>query len=303
MAAVLTPPARRAATADDVTVLIPVRNRAERLRRALASVAAQTLTPAGVLVVDDASDDADVGRVARAAGARVLRLEHQHGAARARNAGLLEVATPWVAFLDSDDEWLPGHLEALVAHADGRVLVGAPAWRLPAGRIVGHAGRRPLVLTPARLLVPSNPVTTSAVMVRRDAALAAGGFSSRTHAEDLELWVNLLEHGGGVVLPGPTALYHEHEGQASADRSTMRAHTREVLVGFRDRPWWTRGLLSGFELVLAWDDLRAALRARRPGAALGAAGGVVRRVGQWPTLAGLLADRWRSRRPGAEVGR
>ena len=278
---------------SDVTVLIPVRNRAAVLRRALASVGTQTVAPAEILVVDDASDDGAPAEAARSGGARVLRLPERRGAAGARNAGLDEVSTPWVAFLDSDDEWLPDHLASLLAEREGLVLLAAPGWRLPAGRVVGHAGGHRLELTPQRLLVPSNPVTTSGAMARRDAVLAAGGFSGRTHAEDLELWVSLLDQGRGAVLARPTVVYHEHAEQASSAQAAMREHARAVLHSFADRPWWSPRLVGDFEAVLAWDDLRSALRTR--GGVPGAALAVLRSLPRWRVLADLLVDRYRSR--------
>jgi glycosyltransferase involved in cell wall biosynthesis len=76
-----------------ITVVIPsIPSRAKMLDRALASVKAQTLRPERVVVEFD--DD---------------RL----GAAATRQRGLEKVTTPWVAFLDDDDEFLPGHLYAL----------------------------------------------------------------------------------------------------------------------------------------------------------------------------------------------
>ena len=282
--------------ADDVTVLIPVRDRTEVLRRALAGVAAQTVTPAAVLVVDDASQDPAVGAVARAGGAEVLRLDVGRGAAGARNAGLAHATTTWVALLDSDDEWVPEHLATLLAHREGRSLVAAPGWRLPGGRVIGHAGARPLELTPARLLLPANPVCTSGVLLRRDHALAAGGFSARTHAEDLELWVEILEHGPGVVLPRPTVLYHEHAGQASAAGAAMREHTAAVLASFAGRPWWRASMVADLRAVTRWDDLRTGLRARDARAVAVAVRGLITSP-RGVVIARLLLHRWRSRHP------
>ena len=281
--------------AEDVTVLIPVRDRTEVLRRALAGVAAQTVTPAAVLVVDDASHDPAVAEVARAGGAEVLRLDVGRGAAGARNAGLAHASTTWVALLDSDDEWLPEHLQTLLAHRRGRSLVAAPGWRLPGGRVIGHAGARPLELTQARLLLPANPVCTSGVMLRRDHALAAGGFSARTHAEDLELWVEILEHGSGVVLPRPTVIYHEHAGQASAAGAAMREHTAAVLASFAGRPWWRSSMVADLAAVTRWDDLRAGIRAHDARASAVALRGLT--PPRYGVLTRLLVHRWRSRHP------
>src|SRR5262245_59433756 len=100
-----------------VSVVIPTRNRAHLLGRALRSALAQTLTDFEVVVVDDASSD-DPGRAVEELGdprIRLLRLSERGGAGRARNAGIQAARGEFVAFLDSDDEYLPAMLERQIA--------------------------------------------------------------------------------------------------------------------------------------------------------------------------------------------
>src|SRR3954464_2889077 len=82
--------------------------------------------PAEVVVVDDCSSDA-TGAAAAAAGARVIRHPVNRGEGGARNTAVREAREPWVALLDSDDEWLPGHLAALWPHREDHVVLGATA--------------------------------------------------------------------------------------------------------------------------------------------------------------------------------
>ena len=93
-----------------VTVVIPAWNRARELPAALASVARQTAQPAEVVVVDDGSTDR-TAEVAAAHGARVVRHEENRGVSAARNSGIAAASHDWIAFVDSDDEWLPRHLQ------------------------------------------------------------------------------------------------------------------------------------------------------------------------------------------------
>src|ERR1044071_2945662 len=95
-----------------ISVLIPAYNRADRLPRALASVAAQRRPPAQVVVVDDGSVD-ETAAVAERHGVTLVHHERNQGCAIARNSGLAAVTQPWIALLDSDDEWLPHHLASL----------------------------------------------------------------------------------------------------------------------------------------------------------------------------------------------
>lgn len=102
--------------ADNITVVVPVRNRAELVCRTLDSIAGQTMTPARIIVVDNGSDDNTREIVEKWAaehdGLDVMLIdEPKSGASAARNAGLAKVETEYVAFFDSDDVMMPKHLE------------------------------------------------------------------------------------------------------------------------------------------------------------------------------------------------
>lgn len=246
-----------------VSVVIPAYRRPEMVERAIRSALQQRPRPAEVLVVDDASGDQTAAR-ARASGARVIVHERNQGEGPARNTGIAAANKEWIALLDSDDEWLPGHLATLWAHRNGHVLVGAAALTTAPGssvpRISGWAGRRPRVVRrPGDAAVPENKFNATAVMVRRSTVLAAGGFGDGSRAADMDLWLRMLEQGTGVAVPRVTALWHVHPGQASGERGPMRGSHGSVLASYSDRTWCTPSLLRRCEGALAWDDMRAAL--------------------------------------------
>jgi glycosyltransferase involved in cell wall biosynthesis len=252
-----------------VTVVIPAHRCETFVARAVRSALEQQPPPAEVVVVADGAAD-DTAERARAAGARVLELDPARGAAGARNAGMSEAGGAWVALLDCDDEWLPGHLAALWDARGSHVLVSSAALGfgpLPEHhRVHGWAGRRPRLLRgPQDAAVPENPVRTSGVLLRRDVAEAAGGFR-REHepAEDLDLWLRMLEHGTGVVLPAVTTVYRRHSSQASDDARGMWTRHSEVLGAYAGRPWRTASLLRRHEGVVAWDSARSRLAGGAP---------------------------------------
>jgi GT2 family glycosyltransferase len=246
-----------------VTVVIPAYDREDMIRRAVASALAQRpLPPAEVVVVDDGSSDGTAA-AARAAGARVVAHDVNRGESRARNTGIEAATQPWIALLDSDDEWLPGHLDALWRARGDHVVVATSALRCGSDaaydRVHGAPGARPLELrTPAALLFPENPVPGSAGMIRRDVALAAGGYDESVPlCEDLDLLLRCLEHGTGVVVPDVTAIYHMHAGQLSSERSDMRAWHTRVASAYERRPWWSARQFTRWLASAAWDDYRA----------------------------------------------
>ncbi len=101
-----------------VSVVIPVHNREALIDRAVDSVLAQTHGDFELLVVDDASTDGTVARLlARVPDPRLRLLRHEvnRGAAAARNTAIKAARGEFIAFLDSDDEWLPEKLERQLA--------------------------------------------------------------------------------------------------------------------------------------------------------------------------------------------
>jgi glycosyltransferase involved in cell wall biosynthesis len=96
-----------------VSVVIPTYNRADRLEGAILSAVNQDPGPLEVIVVDDASTDGtDAARLeAIDRRVRVIRHPNNRGSAAARNTGIDAARGDWIAFLDHDDQWLPGKLE------------------------------------------------------------------------------------------------------------------------------------------------------------------------------------------------
>jgi glycosyltransferase involved in cell wall biosynthesis len=104
-----------------VSVVIPAWNRADRIEGAILSALEQEPKPLEIIVVDDGSTDGtDAGRlVALDARVRVIRHDANRGAAEARNTGVAAARGDWIAFLDSDDRWLPGKLARQLAQVAG----------------------------------------------------------------------------------------------------------------------------------------------------------------------------------------
>ena len=179
-----------------------------------------------MIVVDDCSDD-DTGEAAARAGARVIRHDVNRGEGAARNTGVAAATQEWVALLDSDDEWLPDLLATLWPLRAEYVLVGGASLSCEEGRqdvgYGGHVGSRPLVLSsPRPLIYPENFVASSGTMVRRGLLRAVGGYTEGMKGgADMDLWIRLLEHGEGLIVPHPVVLYHRHGGQVTGDADMM----------------------------------------------------------------------------------
>lgn len=208
--------------ASDLTVVIPVRDRAAQLDRCLAALA-----PLRVIVVDDASvDPQSVAVVAERHGADLVPLTHNLGPAGARNAGLAKVGTPLVAFVDSDVVVEAQALLDLARHcADPQVALVAP-------RVVGRPQRpRPRWFERYDAAASSLDLGRTGYQVRPGGAVAwlpAACLVGRTellgdgfHAgmrvgEDVDL-VWRLEAAGATVRYDPSVVAHHDV------RSTVRS--------------------------------------------------------------------------------
>ena len=96
-----------------VSIIVPTYNRENVIERALRSILRQTYSAYEVIVVDDGSTDGTESVVTGLQDARIryIALQENQGVAHARNVGIQEAKYDYVAFLDSDDEWLPNKLE------------------------------------------------------------------------------------------------------------------------------------------------------------------------------------------------
>lgn len=293
-----------------VTVIIPAYNRADTVAQAVASALAQhPAPPAEVLVVDDGSAD-DTAGVAERAGARVVRHAVNQRLGAARDAGLSHATQPWIALLDSDDEWLPHHLASLWPHHEEHVLVAGSALRCtPDGgqRHVGPPEPGGRVLNSPADVAVSSIVVVSAVLARRDVVEAAGAFSEfdgpMHGVEDVDLWLRVLERGTGYVTERVSVLYHEHGGQMSGAGNALQLARRAVLESCAGRPWFRPQLLEEWDGIVEWDAARSAQRAGEGRLALGHLAHVARNPHGAGALLRELRVRHRGRRRSWQVTR
>ncbi len=204
-----------------VSVVIPSHNRAAMLRRAIESVLAQTFADFELIVVDDASTD-NTAEVIQESGdprVRVVQNAVREGAARARNKGIEAASGEWVAFLDSDDEWLPRRLELQVERLRGSAGATVGYCLLQEHNHVTHTVRQPLRTLHEgdvfdRLLKGNRPPTTSAFMVKRSALLDIGGFDeSLPSGHDIDLWLRLAQKGNCFSAVNEVlVIWHRHAG-------------------------------------------------------------------------------------------
>ena len=204
-----------------LSVVIPAYNAESTLGRALESVLSQTCLAHEIIVVDDGSTDG-TAKLAESFGESVNFFRKENGgASSARNFGISKCQHEWVAFLDSDDAWLPDHNEhfrnLLLNHPEldwafGRYEIeknGEPVRLSSLGCLV-TAKKLSAIYDPLKLLAMKCSIWTGAVVVRKSCLNEVGGFDERQKtSHDTDLWFRLaLAHRQIGFVSQPVAKYN-----------------------------------------------------------------------------------------------
>lgn len=172
----------------EVAVVIPTYNRAKFLKRAIDSVQAQHFREFEIVVVDDGSED-ETAAIVQSCNCRYLRIAHTGLPAIARNAGARATDSRYIAFLDSDDAWLPHKLSKQMQTMGSAYGVVCSNALTDTGNY--FSARLEHIGNVQKDLLQDNFVITSTAVIRRDVFDRIGGFdeSPTVFFEDYDLWM------------------------------------------------------------------------------------------------------------------
>jgi len=223
-----------------ISVVVPTFNRGHTLPRALDSILCQRLPATEIIVVDDGSQDGTEDLIRRRySQVRYLR-KPNGGVSSARNRGISAADGDWIAFLDSDDAWLPDKLAAQCAalgeHPNSRLCHTQEIW-IRHGRWVNqmnkHAKSGGYIF---RACLPRCVISPSAALLHRSLFDELGIFDEALPAcEDYDLWLRICATEPVVFVPAPQIRkYGGHADQLSRrywgmDRFRIRA--LEKIIG------------------------------------------------------------------------
>ncbi|MFP4032446.1 MAG: glycosyltransferase family 2 protein [Desulfococcaceae bacterium] len=221
-------------TSPLISVVIPAYNRAWTLRNAVDSVLDQAYSPFELLVIDDGSAD-ETPALLREYGDRiqVFRQSNQ-GVGAARNRGIAVARGSLIAFLDSDDRWLPGKLAAQAAffeeHPEALICQTEEIWVRNGVRVNPrrrHQKRSGMIFEPSLALCLVSP---SAVMVRRSLFDEVGRFDETLPAcEDYDLWLRVSRRHPVHLIETPLIVKHGgHEDQLSGMAGLDRYRVQSI---------------------------------------------------------------------------
>jgi glycosyltransferase involved in cell wall biosynthesis len=210
-----------------ISVVIPAKNSADAINRALNSVVNQTLQPKEVIVVDDGSSDDTAKLAARFPGVSVHRVDFSNRA-QARNFGVAQATGEWIAFLDSDDEWSARKLQAQLdfvnrhrldlafhdfslSHQDAPLI---QAWAAQCNGSQWYDGQqREFQVCGLRDIVgPADYLFTTTAVIRRSLWNDIGGMRKEyKRCQDIDTWLRAYESGAHIgFLPEVLAIKHAH---------------------------------------------------------------------------------------------
>jgi glycosyltransferase involved in cell wall biosynthesis len=211
-------------TSVRVSTIIPAYNSARTIREAIDSALAQDFDGQEIIVVDDGSTDSTSAILESYGGRIKVITQPNSGPAVARNAGAQAGTGEYLAFLDSDDLWLPHKLaesvKALSANQFAVLAFSDCIALREDGRqeTLWRSGRAPCL---EEMMKGGWPILPSAVVMRRAAFESCGGFSEEFRypgGEDPLMWWMARERGEFVYLPEPLAIYRTPPLQLLADK-------------------------------------------------------------------------------------
>jgi|GEM_PF-1618765 len=242
----------------EIAVIIATYKRPHLIERALDSVAAQTLRPAEIIVVDDCSGDhtGEVVRawsMARAVPVHFIAMAENSGVGAARNRALEQARSEYAAFLDSDDEYLPDALERLstplldrpeavvsfadasVIHADGRPSFLLMSRALSAEKdcvpVEGTGGKLLRLADPKSTLLLTSMIPTCSAVFRLEAARNVGFMPEDRFGEDWLFWLRMTDQGSFLCRFTTVAQVHRQEDNLTGSTHSTTS-SRMVLRAF-----------------------------------------------------------------------
>jgi glycosyltransferase involved in cell wall biosynthesis len=219
-----------------VSIIIPTYNRSSLLLEAVGSVLQQTFKDFELIVVDDGSTDGTAEALKKDKDRLTVHYQANQGVSAARNQGLRLARGRWIAFLDSDDLWLPKKLETQMGffsrHEEAVISQTEEIWVRNGRRVNPQKKHRKYsgdIFAPSLDLCLVSP---SAVMIKRDVFDAVGFFDESLPAcEDYDLWLRISAQWPVYLINQPLIIKQGgHPDQLSRTIPTLDRYRIQSLV-------------------------------------------------------------------------
>lgn len=262
-----------------VSIIVPTYNRAHVIKRAIDSILRQTYSSYEIIVVDDGSTDETASVISGINDARLrfIALEENKGVAHARNVGIRAAAYDYIAFLDSDDEWLPDKLELQMDKMMNSVNQFGMVYcrmggmlRDGTGRFVcphQDFGKEMLGGDLFRQLLYRNVIGTPSMVVRRECLEQVGGFKETLQClEDWELILRIARQWKIGFVDEILVEVHKMAGGVSTNtawylitRCYMVSLYRQEMIQFGMLDTVKKDILEVAETIALYDEIEELL--------------------------------------------
>ena len=245
---------RRRGNVPAVSVIIPTYNRAEMVKEAIQSVLEQTYTDYEIVVVDDGSTD-NTRDVVNALNRRFNKIRYIYqenkGRSAARNRGIRTALGDYIAFLDSDDRFLPEKLrmqvEVLESNSDAGMVYTNTINVDENGRMLADSDitRRKLsgCIYPELLFIKGTSICTPSVLVRTQVLNEVGVFDETMDiAEDLDLWRRIARQYKVLQIPEPLTILRYRLNERFPIRKYAKARTFYFRKAIAEDPMLKQGI-------------------------------------------------------------
>ena len=249
---------------EQVSVIIPVYNRARPVTRAIDSVLKQTRPPLEIIVVDDGSTD-ETPDVLRQYGSKIKIIRQAHrGVSAARNRGIRSASGQWIALLDSDDEWMPKKLamaeEFHRRHPEYLIFQSEEIWIRKGKRVNPKKKHSKYGGWIFKQSLPLCIVSPSAVIFHRSLPEQVGLFDeSFPVCEDYDLWLRVakkfpigLDERAGIIKYGghEDQLSHQYWGMDYFRVLAMEKHIDDAHLASDLKEALLKEILSKLNILL-----------------------------------------------------
>ena len=204
-----------------ISVIVPTYNRAQQLPRALDSILCQSCSPKEIIVVDDGSTD-ETSALMTSEYPEIVFIQQQNtGVSSARNVGIKRASGDWIAFLDSDDEWLPEKLEiqmkALYENPGKKICHTNEIWIRNGKRVNPKKKHEKFGGWIFQKCLPLCCISPSSVIIHKSIFKEIGLFDySLPVCEDYDLWLRITARNPVLYIEEPFLIkYGGHEDQLS----------------------------------------------------------------------------------------
>ncbi|PQQ42961.1 glycosyltransferase family 2 protein [Photorhabdus luminescens] len=228
-----------------VSIIMPSYNSSNFIGQSIESVLGQTFSKWELLIIDDCSKDDTIKSVTKFKDKRInlISLKENVGAGKARNIGLELAKGKYIAFIDSDDLWMPKKLEHQITYMIENQEIAAVC----TGYIFINEKNKPIrgKIIPDKIITLNSYMKNTCIgfstsMVNR--AITGSFYLSEIRLrQDTHLWISLLTQGFKIEgLPEELVKYRVREHQISGNKLKSAIRTLKLYWSFKEIPWKNR---------------------------------------------------------------